>query len=250
MSLNPNDDKSAMWINETPLSADEVVKLIRQQGAIPRLVQDWILDNTLAQINIDPEIKQNLLNDYRKSNQLTSNEAYADHLQNRHIDESLLIKILSRPLQVVHYREERWGPFAQSLYLQHKERFDMVTYQRLESSNGDVMQEIYFRLKDGEESWDGLARQFPGAPTDATALRGPIPVADVEAPVLEALRQSEPGRVARPIQIGSQVIVVALEQFQPSMFGDEVRTALLRQAFDEWIAQECSRMLNKIKFPE
>ena len=38
-----------------------------------------------------------------------------DHLQNRHIDESLLIKILSRPLQVVHYREERWGPFAQSL---------------------------------------------------------------------------------------------------------------------------------------
>ena len=81
-------------------------------------------------------------------------------------------------------------------------------------------------------------------------MRGPIPVADVEAPVLEALRQSEPGRVARPIQIGSQVIVVALEQFQPSMFGDEVRTALLRQAFDEWIAQECSRMLNKIKFPE
>ena len=35
MSLNPNDDKSAMWINETPLSADEVVKLIRQQGPYP-----------------------------------------------------------------------------------------------------------------------------------------------------------------------------------------------------------------------
>ena len=78
----------------------------------------------------------------------------------RHIDESLLIKILSRPLQVVQYREERWGPFAQSLYLQHKERFDMVTYQRLESSNADVMQEIYFRLKDGEESWDGWPANF------------------------------------------------------------------------------------------
>ena len=250
MSMNQSDDKSAMWINESPLSSNEIIKLIRQQGAIPRLVQDWILDKTFAQIDIDSETQQNLLNDYRENNQLTSDEAYADHLQNRHIDEYLLVKTLIRPLQVVNYREERWGPFAQSLYLQHKERFDMVTYQRLESNDADVMQEIYFRLKDGEESWDGLARQFPGAPADATALRGPIPVADVEAPVLEALRQSEPGRVARPVQIGSQVIVVALEQFRPSTYGDEVRTALLRQAFDEWIAQECTRMLNKIEFPE
>ena len=250
MSLNQNYDKSAMWIDEAPISSNEIVKIIRRQGRLPLLVQDWILDNTLAHINIDPETQLNALSDYRENNHLTSDEAYADHLQTRHIDESLLIKILSRPLQVVQYREERWGPFAQSLYLQHKERFDMVTYQRLESSNADVMQEIYFRLKDGEESWDGLARQFPGAPADATAMRGPIPVADVEAPVLEALLKSEPGRVALPVQIGSKVIVVALEQFRPSVFGDEVRTALLRQAFDEWIAQECSRMLNKIKFPE
>ncbi len=250
MSWSTNTDSSAMWIDDVSLSSDELVKLIRQQGALPRLVQDWVLNSTLAEIEIDQETHQSLLDDYRTSNQLTSDEAYADHLQKRHIDESLLLKILIRPLQVVRYREERWGPFAQSLYLQHKERFDLVTYHRLESSNADVMQEIYFRLKDGEESWDGLARQFPGAPADATALRGPVPVADVEATVLEALRQSEPGRVARPIHVGSQVIVVALKHFQPSTFGDEVRTALLRQAFDEWVAQECSRMLNKIRFSE
>jgi len=150
----------------------------------------------------------------------------------------------------LHYREERWGPFTQSLYLQHKDQFDLVSYYRLESSNADVMQEIYFRLKDGEESWDGLARQFPGAPADATALQGPISVAEVEAPILEVLRESETGRVLRPLRVGSQTVVTALEKFQPSTFGDEVRTALLRQAFDEWMTQECSKMLNKIRFPE
>ena len=249
MSQYTHIDSTYMWIDETPVSIDESVNLIRQLGVLPRLIQDWVLEKTLAQTIIEEEIQQNLLKEYRTNNQLISEEAYADHLQKRHINETLLLNILIRPDQIVRYREDRWGPFTQSLYLQHKERFDLVTYQRLEASNADVMQEIYFRLKDGEESWDGLARQFPGAPTDATALRGPIPVADVEGPVLEALRQSEPQRVARPVQIGNKVIVVALEQFQPSTFDDKVRTALLREAFEDWLSQECSRMLNKIRFP-
>ena len=250
MSLSTDTENAAMWINDVPLSSNETIKLIRQQGSLPQLIENWILDKTLAQTHISPEIQQNLLNKYRTDNQLTSDEAYADHLQNRHINEALLLKILIRPLQVLHYREERWGPFTQSLYLQHKDQFDLVSYYRLESSNADVMQEIYFRLKDGEESWDGLARQFPGAPADATALQGPISVAEVEAPILEVLRESEPGRVLRPLRVGSQTVVTALEKFQPSTFGDEVRTALLRQAFDEWMTQECSKMLNKIRFPE
>ena len=250
MSMKTNTENSAMWIDDVPISSDKIVKLIRQQGSLPQLVKDWILENTLSSVHIEQEKQEELLNNYRSSNQLTSDESFSNHLQKRHLDKPLLMKMLLRPHQVVRYREERWGPFAQSLYLENKERFDLVTYWRLESSNADVMQEIYFRLKDGEESWDGLARQFPGAPADATALQGPISVAEVEAPILEVLRESETGRVLRPLRVGSQTVVTALEKFQPSTFGDEVRTALLRQAFDEWMSQECSKMLNKIRFPE
>ena len=147
MSLSTDTENAAMWINDVPLSSNETIKLIRQQGSLPQLIENWVLDKTLAQTHISPEIQQNLLDKYRTDNQLTSDEAYADHLQNRHINEALLLKILIRPLQVLHYREERWGPFTQSLYLQHKDQFDLVSYYRLESSNADVMREIYFRLR-------------------------------------------------------------------------------------------------------
>ena len=113
------------------------------------------------------------------------------------------------------------GDLCAKPYLQHKEKFDLVSYYRLGSSNPDVMQEIYFRLKDGEESWDGLARQFPGATADTTALQGPTPVAEIEATIVEALRQSEKGRIIRPLQVGSEMVVVALEEFQPSLFGEK-----------------------------
>lgn len=250
MSQASHSISPALWIDKTPLTTHEMVSLIRQQGALPRMVQEWVLERTLAETHLDAALKTQLLEDYRSTNSLTSDEAYRAHLQARHIDEPLLISMLSRPHKIVLYREERWGPFAQSLYLQHKERYDTVTYNRLQAADADVMQEIYFRLKDGEESWDGLARQFPGAGPEATARRGPVPVADVEAAVLETLRQSEPGQVARPLQLGDQVIVVGLDHFQASSFNDELRTLLLRHAFEEWLSEECSRMQYKITFPE
>lgn len=240
----------ALWIDNNPLITTELVDLLRRQGAMPRLIREWVLDRTLAETKLEDSFQQQLLADYRSTNKLTTAEAYQDHLDQRHVDETQLLKMLCRPHQVVRYREDRWGPYAQSLYLQHKERFDKVTYQRLEASNADVMQEIYFRLKDGEESWDALARQFPGAGPQATAQRGPVAVAEVEAPVLKLLRSSEPGRVARPFTVGNTVIVVALKEFQPSSFNTEVRTLLLRQTFDEWLNAECSRMQQKIRFTE
>lgn len=240
----------ACWVDETPLLTSEIIALLRKQAAFPRLIRDWVLDRTVAEITIEKEEQRKILNEYRSNNKLIEEEEYLNYLQDNHLDEELLLKILLRPHQIVKYRENRWGAFAQSLYLQQKERFDLVSYNRLESTNAEVMQEIYFRLKDNEESWDGLARQFPGAPANAKALQGPVPVADVEGPILKVLRESEPGRVARPIRYGNQVIVVALDKFHPSTLDDYVRIELLKGEFDEWLGNECNKMLKNIRFSE
>ena len=252
MSMSPISSpltSTALLVDDQPISCRDLIDLMRRQAAIPRLLQEWVLDQTLADILLPEEQQQQLLNEYRTANQLTQDEAFQDHLQRRHIDEPLLQKMLNRPYQVVQYREERWGPAAESLYLKRKEDFDTVTYQRLQAADCDVMQEIYFRLKDGEESWESLARQFPGAGPDATAVQGPVAVSNVEAPVLAALRASEPGQVPRPIQVGDQTVVVALEDFQASAFDETLRTTLLRETFESWLQEECTRMLERISFP-
>lgn len=239
----------ALLLDDQPMSCRNLIDLMRRQGAMPGLVQEWVLDQTLADTALPEDQQQQLLNEYRAANQLTQDEAFQDHLQRRHIDEALLQQMLNRPHQVVKYREDRWGPAAESLYLKRKEDFDTVTYQRLQAADTDVMQEIYFRLKDGEESWESLARQFPGAGPDATARQGPVAVSSVEAPVLVALRASEPGQVPRPIQLGDQTVVVALEAFQASDFDESLRTRLLRETFESWLQEESSKMLERISFP-
>jgi len=239
----------ALRLDGETVSTKELVNLLRKQGSLPKLVQEWVMDRILAETSLPESQQANLIQDFRKEQNLESEEAFKEFLTNRHIDQNLLSQMLCRPHQVILYREDRWGPAANSLYLQKKDQFDLVRYHRLQSENSDVMQEIFFRLKDQEESWESLARQFPGAPPDATGMIGPIPVAEVEQQVLELLRQLEPGRVGRPLQLGDQIIVVSLDEFIPSSLNQTIRDTLLRQAFEEWLQTECTRILSNINFP-
>ena len=238
-----------MHVDDQPISGPELINLLRRCGQLPNLLREWLLDRAMAELSLDDGEEDRLLQEFRQNQGLESEEAFAGFLQQRQLSETLLRQSLSRPLKVVRYREERWGPRVNSLYLQHKDRHDRIRYRNLQSIDADVMQEVYFRLKDGEESWESLARQFhPGDP-EANALQGPVPVASVEAALLVELHRAGPGKLLKPLQIGGEVVVAQLEEVIPAEFNDELRTQLLRDAFDAWLAEECSRMLSKLEFP-
>ena len=69
-----------------------------------------------------------------------------------------------------------------------------------------------FQLKDNEESWDSLARQFIGK-AKPTAQRGPTPVNEVEE-VLVRNETTRTGVVCKPINLGMEAAVVHLERFE------------------------------------
>ena len=110
MNLSRIKPEDLLFIDELAVTNTEVVDLLRRQGAIPRMVREWILDRTLRETPLEATFQQKLLTEYRNTQKLIDNESYAAHLQQRHIDENILLKMLSRPHQVVCYREERWGP--------------------------------------------------------------------------------------------------------------------------------------------
>ena len=63
-------ETTALWIDENQITANDVISLIRKQGNIPRLIQEWVLDNTVGHIDIGKNMLGELLKDYRAKNQL------------------------------------------------------------------------------------------------------------------------------------------------------------------------------------
>jgi len=239
----------ALWLDDIPFNSTAVLDVLRLNKQLPMLVKELVLNHTLKDVALERGQADEMIAQFRAEQKLDEDEAFLDFLNRNHLDESLLKSSLSRPHKIVRFREERWGPRANSLYLKHKDRYDQITYRRLQSSNADVMQEVFFRLKDREDSWESLAKHFPGAKADSDARFGPQPVSKVEAPLVDALRRAGPGTVIRPINLKGQVVVAELEQLEASRFDENLRTLILREEFDQWLEEECSKMLSKLQVP-
>ena len=235
-------------LDDRPISADQLLNLLRSNGQLKSLLQEWILEDALKDTHLPEHEEQLLLADFRNQQRLDTEEAFVNFLESRMLTKQLLLRTLTRPHKVVLYREERWGPRVNSIYLQRKERYDRIRYYRLQANNADVMQEVYFRLKDREESWDSLARQLSPGDQSATGLIGPAAVSTIEPELLQQLRGAGEGKLLKPMQLGGATVVAQLEEVLPSEFNEELRTQLLRESFEEWLSEECSRMIQKVRF--
>lgn len=242
------DSITTLWLDDQPISGKSVMDVLRRTGQISSLVQALVLDQTLSEVSLEPGQEDSLLKEFREEQKLENEESFQTFLNNNQLTEQLLRSTLTRPYKIVKYREKRWGTRANSLYLKHKDSYDLVSYRRIESNNSDVMQEVFFRLKDKEDSWETLSRQVPGAKPNADGRIGPIPVAQLEPKILAALRNSRPGKVIRPIAVEGKTVVVELDRFEASTFDDELRIKILQQEFSAWLQEECTRIMSMLKF--
>ncbi len=239
----------ALWIDDLPFETSAVMDVLRIEGQMTMLVKELLLNSIARETCLADGFEDELITEFRSVKELNEIEAYIEFLNKNHLDERLLKLHLSRPHRIVLYREERWGPRAHTLYLKHKDLYDLITYRRLQSNNADVMQEVFFRLKDREDSWETLARQFPGAAEDADARLGPILVSQIEPTLLEQLRKNGPNIVNRPIILDGQVVVTEVERIEASRFDDNLRTLIIQKEFGDWFEEECMQMLRKLRVP-
>ena len=241
---------SELLVEGLNVSYSKVIEIFRINNQIPALVRELILDHQLSDIQLEADLEKQLLDEFRDKNNLKSDESFLNYLTEKYLNDELLLKIITRPERVVRFREERWGPRAKSLYLQHKDKYDFVTYRRLQSINFDLMQEVFFRIKDGEEDWESLSRQFQPNNQKADGRIGPVPVSSIEPELLEALRQAGEGRVLGPLPLGKHMVVAELESFQASRFDDQLRQSILKEEFETWLEEECTKMLKKTSLPK
>ena len=244
------DERSGVFrMGDHLITIDDIINTIIKNQGLPTLIRNLIIEKAIEDINIPKEKIQELISEMKENQNLQNTEEYMNFLNQQNLSEELLIEMLCRPHKIVHFREETWGPRINSIYLNKKENYDLVTYRRLESNNADIMQEVYFRLKDKEETWESIARQFPGASKDANAIVDSVSVKSVEKPLLQALRNAKKGVPIQPIRVDeSSVVVAEIIEFHATRLDDELKAKILGEEFESWLQQECTNMIKNISF--
>jgi hypothetical protein len=237
-----------MYLDNHPIDEDKIMKILRKSAGVPKLIQEMLIDKELESIELTTERKEELVREYRKSLKIEKDDDYLNYLKENFLDETLLMEMVTRPERVIKYREERWGPRVQTLYLKNKEKFDIITFRKIESTDADIMQEVYFRLKDREVSWDEMAIIFDPRNERPNARVGPISVDQIERELLNALREEGIGKIIKPLSTNGKIIVAELELLEPGKFNEEIRQEIMRDEFNEWLKSTTIKTLKQIRF--
>ena len=242
--------RTILTVDDDNYGIDEVVSALRLANLLPKLIEELLMGKIIDKIQLDQGKEENIVEEFRRTNGLEQEESFINFLDLNNLNMELLSAKISRPSKIVKFREEKWGPRANALYLKNKDSYDKITYRRLQSKDQNVMQEVFFRLKDKEDSWESMAKQFPQARPGDNGRIGPVPTKKVEAELLAALREAGPKKIIKPLIIGGITIVAELEKIEGTQFDDELRSQILREQFEQWITEECNNMIKKLKVSE
>jgi parvulin-like peptidyl-prolyl isomerase len=119
-----------------------------------------------------------------------------------------------------------------------------VIYSLICTKDFCVAQELYFRVKEGEQSFDELAREYSQGPEAQTGgLIGPIEIGSVHPNLAKMLIASDVGQVQTPTVIGDWIVLVRLEKVLPVTLDEAMQQRLIDEAFTKWLDESVAQQM-------
>lgn len=227
---------AVLCVGRAVLDAPALIEKLKAHQLLPKLVQEIIIDEAIADISCD---SQEALQSFCTKRGLFSREQQQAWCQQQQQTPEQMAAAAMREQKLILFQEQTWGEQIESYFLQRKAQLDRVRYSLIRTKDASLAQEIYFRLNDDGDSFAALAGEYSeGQEAKTGGMVGPVELS-VPHPVLaRMLMVSKPEQLWAPTQIGEWLVIARLEQFVPAQFDDVMRQRLLAEQFQAWLTQQ------------
>lgn len=231
-------------LKQGTLTPQAMISLLYQYGLLPKLLQELLIDQTIADIGYDPSALQDASQSFYAANGITSAADLTAWTERNGLTVDRLQDQLRRSLRLDIYQQQTWGHRLESHFLAHKAQLDQVTYSLLRIQDFAMAQEIFFRIQSGEQTFAAAVREYSqGAEVETDGVIGPTSLSQPH-PVLAARLKSAPvGQVLPPIKVGDWAVVLRLEQYLPAQFDASTQQKLLEHLYQSWLQESVQKLM-------
>lgn len=164
--------------------------------------------------------------------------ASADLRNSVRVDASQIERV-NQSLTLQQYQQVRWGHRIASYFLARKSQLDRAIFSAIQIEDGSLVQEVYLRVQDRQQSFGKLARLFSqGDEARFGGTIGPIALNRIHPQIVYHLMTLEPGELSPIFQIDNFHVFIRLEQYLPARFDEEMKVRLLDELFEQWLQIE------------
>lgn len=235
---------AVLRIGDHTITAEEIIPLLAGYQLLTPLLRELIIDRETAAIDCTPEEIEQARKHFFEQNQITSEEAKQAWMAQRKMTAEQLEALASRGLKVEKFKQATWGHKLESYFLGRKGQLDRVIYSLIRSQDPGIIQELFFRIQEGEQSFAELAREYSQGPEAETGgLIGPVELSTPHPAVAQMLRLSKPGQLCPPTRLGEWFVIVRLEKFIPAQLDAPMRQRLVNECFANWLSEQLNQQL-------
>ncbi|MBD2518280.1 tetratricopeptide repeat protein [Nostoc sp. FACHB-973] len=236
-------NNTVLTIGEQTFTAPELIPLLARYGFLPQLACEILVEQAIATISCTVEEEKECLSQFYQVHAFQTTEQKQDWLVKHYLTEEKLQNWATRPLRLEKYQQARWGDQLHSYFIKQKSQLDRVVYSILRHQNPNLVQELYFRILDGEQSFAELAKQYgQGLEAEVGGLIGPVELGSLPPLVAQSLISSHVGQMRNPIQIGEYLAIVRLEKLIPAQFDLATQKRLLNELLQIWLTNELKHL--------
>ena len=214
-------------------------------GLLKQVYKEEIIDKNIENIKFpeDSEIK-NIFENWLKVNGINSNDALNHWQKNRGLAQDDLKNFVIRDWRWKIWCREKFEKEIPSYYLKRKPLLDLIKYSLLRVKNESLALELYLRIKEGEEDFMDLSKNFSEGPEAKNGgLIGPTNVKQTHPILAKILLISEKKQLWPPRKIDDWWVIVRLEELVNTELNDKIALMLACELGDNYLSKE-SEMIN------
>ncbi|WP_026734105.1 peptidylprolyl isomerase [Fischerella sp. PCC 9605] len=234
----------SLLVGSEMLQADELLSLLHRYQLLPQVLRAKVIDEAIAQFSCTEAEKEAAIAHFCQRYQLTSKELQKTWLQQHHLTEAAMQELAIRPVLIKKFQYAMWGKKLESYFLQRKADLDQVVYSMIRTQDEGLVQELYFRILEGEQSFAAAAQQYSQGPESKTGgVLGPVPLSQPHPVIQKILSASQPGQLWEPRLIADWFVIIRLEKFLPAQLDETMQLWLLDELFESWIQTQIQTRL-------
>jgi parvulin-like peptidyl-prolyl isomerase len=224
--------------------ASDIGEMLITYQMLPGLVREVAIDRGIANITCSEAETTQAIQEFYGRLQLKTQEQLEEWLNTQGLTRVQLDKIAVRHHKIEKFKQETWNPKVESYFLNRKGQLDKVIYSLIRTKDIGMAQEIYFRLLEGEQTFEDLARRYSeGAEAQTGGLIGPVEISVPHPVIGQLLATNAPGHICPPIKLDQWFVIVRPDKYIPCQLDDAMRQKLVGEMFQLWLQEEVKRGL-------
>lgn len=224
------------------------LRLLSQHGLLVPLLRNVIVAEAVADTALSDEERQQALGLWAQRHGVSNQEELTAFLHNHAMTQEEASFQAELPMRVDRHALASYSHRAEQRFLQRKTELDQVVYSLIRVQDSGLAQELYLRISEGEATFADLAAEHSmGHEKASRGIVGPVPLTQAHPRLVELLRTGNPGQLYPPMAIEQWWLIVRLEELQPATFDDTTQVAMVRELFNEEVAEQLRQRLAELR---